>query len=241
MSIFDNEELMKELCSTCSSTSEALDSIGATKSGSSYTLFNKYAEKFGLSPPRKLGGFNNSRIPNHLVFVENSTYRGGGRSLKSRMLELGIPDKCDVCGLGPEWQRKKLNLHVDHINGINSDNRLENLRILCPNCHTQTDTFSGRNQKIKIYKCKDCEAPIKKKSTRCGPCTYKKRKDLKETPYTVWPSDEELKKLVWVKPSTSIAEDLGVSSNAVKKRCKRRGIETPPRGYWSKIRAKEKE
>ncbi len=53
--------------------------------------------------------------------------------------------------------------------------------------------------------------------------------------YVDWPSDEELKALIWVKPATSVAKEIGVSSVAIKKRCKLRGIETPPRGYWSKV------
>lgn len=58
-----------------------------------------------------------------------------------------IPYKCAICGL-TEWQGKNLSLELDHINGINNDNRLENLRFLCPNCHSQTVTYGSKNQKI---------------------------------------------------------------------------------------------
>ena len=53
--------------------------------------------------------------------------------------------KCEICGIS-EWQGKELSLQLDHINGINNDNRIENLRLLCPNCHSQTETFSGRGE-----------------------------------------------------------------------------------------------
>lgn len=53
--------------------------------------------------------------------------------------------KCQTCGLS-EWMGKEIPLTLDHINGINNDNRLENVRILCPNCHSQTDTFCGKNK-----------------------------------------------------------------------------------------------
>lgn len=56
-----------------------------------------------------------------------------------------LPYKCAICGLS-EWNGKTLSLELDHINGINDDNRLENLRFLCPNCHSQTTTYGSRNQ-----------------------------------------------------------------------------------------------
>jgi transposase-like protein len=56
-----------------------------------------------------------------------------------------LPYKCAICGI-TEWNGKTLSLELDHINGINNDNRLENLRFLCPNCHSQTTTYGSRNQ-----------------------------------------------------------------------------------------------
>ena len=55
-----------------------------------------------------------------------------------------LPYMCNECGIS-EWKGNSLSLHLDHINGINNDNRLDNLRFLCPNCHSQTDTFAGKN------------------------------------------------------------------------------------------------
>jgi hypothetical protein len=68
------------------------------------------------------------------------------RMIKDRKL---LPDNCSQCGIGPKWNGVPLVLQYDHINGVNTDQRLENLRSICPNCHTQTDTFGGRNaQKV---------------------------------------------------------------------------------------------
>ena len=67
----------------------------------------------------------------------------GGQYLKTLLVEVaGREYKCEDCGI-TEWQGQNLKLQVDHINGIHHDNRLENLRFLCPNCHSQTETYCG--------------------------------------------------------------------------------------------------
>jgi hypothetical protein len=66
--------------------------------------------------------------------------------VKSRMLLAGLKSpQCERCGLS-EWQGQPLSLELHHVNGDGQDNRLENLRLLCPNCHSQTDTWGGRNK-----------------------------------------------------------------------------------------------
>ena len=57
-----------------------------------------------------------------------------------------LPKVCVLCGLGPEWKGKPLKLHPDHINGDRTDNQFRNFRLLCPNCHSQTETYCGRNK-----------------------------------------------------------------------------------------------
>ncbi|HTD32746.1 MAG TPA: HNH endonuclease signature motif containing protein [Candidatus Elarobacter sp.] len=67
-------------------------------------------------------------------------------NIKHRLIRAGIlQNRCQQCGL-TEWRGKRLSIQIDHINGINDDNRLENLRMLCPNCHSQTETFGSRNR-----------------------------------------------------------------------------------------------
>ena len=80
------------------------------------------------------------------IMVKNSTYANISR-LKERIInENIIPYKCALCGNVGEWMGQKLTLQLDHINGQHFDHRKENLRFLCPNCHSQTETFSGRNK-----------------------------------------------------------------------------------------------
>lgn len=72
------------------------------------------------------------------------------RTVRKRLLEEGIlRHECYECGI-THWFGKALTLQLDHINGINDDNRIENLRMLCPNCHSQTDTFSGKNRRKRV-------------------------------------------------------------------------------------------
>lgn len=81
------------------------------------------------------------------VFFAAGTYRGRFNT-KARLLRDGLkPNRCERCGL-TEWQGKPLTLALHHINGDRLDNRLENLRLLCPNCHSQTDNFAGRNRPL---------------------------------------------------------------------------------------------
>lgn len=67
--------------------------------------------------------------------------------VKIRLLRAGLlENRCSKCGL-TDWQGERLSMHLDHINGVKDDHRLENLRMLCPNCHSQTPTYAGRNVK----------------------------------------------------------------------------------------------
>lgn len=86
---------------------------------------------------------NEKEIDPSKLLCENS--RHTRHVLRSYILRNSIlPYKCDICGIS-QWQGKTLSLELDHINGVNNDNRLENLRFLCPNCHSQTTTYGARN------------------------------------------------------------------------------------------------
>lgn len=89
-----------------------------------------------------------TRYSNEEYYKKDAQRSGNGlrkRLIKDNLLEY----KCALCGNTGEWNGQVLVLQVDHINGDHSNNRLENLRFLCPNCHSQTDTFAGKNVKVK--------------------------------------------------------------------------------------------
>lgn len=79
------------------------------------------------------------------ILVSNSSYKNMTRLKLRLQKELGLEYRCDNCKIS-EWLDKPISLQLDHINGINNDHRLENLRLLCPNCHSQTETFAGKNK-----------------------------------------------------------------------------------------------
>jgi len=88
------------------------------------------------------------------IFTENSTYNR--TNLRTRVLKEKLIDYvCAICNINGYWNNKELKLQIDHINGIATDNRINNLRFLCPNCHSQTETFgtknSATNKKNKIF------------------------------------------------------------------------------------------
>lgn len=111
------------------------------------SIITKYEIDVSHFKGKSHGTSNNAKLRLEEILIENSTY-GNLRSLKSRLLkENKMVYSCVECGID-DWNGKKLTLQLDHINGINNDNRLENLRLLCPNCHSQTKTFGGGNTKL---------------------------------------------------------------------------------------------
>ena len=99
-------------------------------------------------------GSNKNTKPWNHVPVEKYLKKGiivkSGR-LKVKLIEAGlIEDKCSKCGLGTVWNNEPIVLELDHIDGDKSNNLLENLRVICPNCHSQTPTFRGRNKKAQV-------------------------------------------------------------------------------------------
>jgi hypothetical protein len=172
-----------------------------------------------------------------------------------------LEEKCDICGLGIIWNKKPLVLQLDHINGNTLDDRIENLRLLCPNCHSQTRTYCGKEQKEKKLLEKFDKAVLEELLEKNDLDTVKnilktssyflsklikkfgiKYKCKRKPPQVVRKfeiSKEELEKLIKEKPYEQIGKMFNVTGNAIKKRCKILGIELPKnrRGYWAKVYA----
>jgi len=116
------------------------------KSKSTNSLLKKRAIELNLDFNHfKISGYNPAPIEELLTNERKISYSSHG--LKKRLISEGLKQhKCECCGI-TEWNGKPAPIELDHINGNHHDNRLENLRILCPNCHAQTDTYRGKNKK----------------------------------------------------------------------------------------------
>ena len=145
-----NKEEILYLIENSKSINEILKNLNVNANGSgAYRTFRNHCNRLGLEPPVYNNG--NSVIGPKIdlvnILVENSSYQNISR-LKQRLIKEKILNyKCVECGNEGEWMGKPITLQLDHINGVHNDNRIENLRFMCPNCHSQTDTHSGKNKK----------------------------------------------------------------------------------------------
>ena len=161
-------------------------------------------------PKNKAANLKNKK-PLTEILAEKSKYTNT-HCLKRRLVKEGILDYiCSNCGIS-SWQGKPISLHLDHINGINNDHRLENLRILCPNCHSQTPTYAGK--KLKRNRCCiECNVQITKGATKCRKCNLSQERVKKIT----WPEMSKLIEMIKESNWSAVARKLNVSDNAVRK------------------------
>ena len=233
MAKIDNftEQELREIVENSFSMNEVIDKLGyATHSGGSHNTVKKRIELYNIDISH-FGSIKGIKRTEENVFIENST---ASQATLRRWYKKGeyTPYICSICGQEPIWQGKDLTLILDHINGSNHDDRLENLRWVCPNCNQQLDTTNGKNlrnlrnknnnknnnnnnynyNKILNY-CIDCGKEISRGAMRCISCEQARRHC--EKPIT----REELKRLIRNTPFTRIGEQFGVSDNAIRKWC----------------------
>lgn len=146
---------------SCQYCGRCIDNNGSLKAHELVCKMNPNPAKWARSPlagvqrgtPSPLRGIKTGRspswdkkFPDSILFCENCKVSRGAvkRTVLRRKL---IEYKCSCCGIEPFWNGKPMPLVLDHVNGINNDNRLENLRFVCSNCDTQLETYKSRNIK----------------------------------------------------------------------------------------------
>ena len=144
-----SDEQFREIIANSFSYSDCLRALGlGTRGGSSTDVLKRRIQELGCSTEhfnRGAGGGSYQKYTMEEILTKDSNYVAISR-LKKRLVNEGyLQYKCACCGI-TEWQGKPITLQLDHINGDNRDHRIENLRFLCPNCHSQTETYAGKNK-----------------------------------------------------------------------------------------------
>lgn len=143
-----------ELVNKCSCISDVLRELDYSTNGNSWgnQIVKERMEKLNLffTKKNKNYGKDNIALPLEKVLIKDSEYNR--TKLKERLIKEGLKEyKCECCGI-TEWNNKPIALQLHHINGIHNDNRLSNLQLLCPNCHSQTDNFGTRGRGTAIIR-----------------------------------------------------------------------------------------
>lgn len=159
------KEWLEDLCVNSYSYMEVLRKAGRKIAGGSCETLKNKIEEFGIDishftgqrwfdTPGKVSNFTGQSKEKYKfdeIFIKNSPVRR--KVIREYIKRHNLLEyKCEKCNCDGKWQDGEISLELDHINGDNTDNRLENLRYLCPNCHALTDTYRGRNIRLKNIK-----------------------------------------------------------------------------------------
>jgi len=214
------------------SYAEALRRLGLRSAGGNWRTLKRYAAEVWHIPvdhfdPRAAQREAQRRRhipprPLEEVLVVDSTYSRG--TLKRRLFGEGLKDRrCELCGQGEEWRGRTMALILDHVNGKATDNRLVNLRIVCPNCAATFDTHCGRNLRL-VRSCETCGAEFKAGhraqrwcGSRCAQLGDAGRRGHIKLRRAVRPPYEQLVAAVRAEGFSAVGRAYGVSDNAIRK------------------------
>ncbi len=149
-----DEEMLRAVAPSCRGIAEVIRALGLEPSGGRQRLVRDEIRRLGLDTSHFLGQGHLRGIPSGrrlppesvLVFRPEQFFRAKSPIIRRALITTGVPERCVGCGTGPAWRGKPLTLELDHINGDFRDNRRENLRFLCPNCHATTDNYCRKKR-----------------------------------------------------------------------------------------------
>lgn len=141
-----NKDNLKRAISSSETKAETIRNLGLRPLGGNRSSLNKYIEKYEID----ISHFKELKITPLEEVLEGKHPEYPRYALKKSLLKRGIlKNECSVCGNKGFHNGKPLRMWLDHINGVNNDHRIKNLRMICPNCETQSDTYSGRDKFLK--------------------------------------------------------------------------------------------
>ncbi len=207
-----SKENLVDVVKTSRNKIEVFKKLGLRSAGGNWTTLKKYLNLYDIDYSHFTKTYNKP-FESELfeILVENSEY--SRHSLKKRLYKEGLLSPiCSMCGQDENWNGMKISLIIDHINGVYNDNRIENLRIVCPNCNAGLETFSGRNIKIekKTYLC-ECGKEKTKSGRMCVDCYSKSRRKVERPKY------EDLIKSVGDIGYSATSRIYSVSDRTIKK------------------------
>lgn len=241
---FEYEEVKMALEGS-SSVKEFLINLGLKVNNGNYRKAEAIAKYNGLKLVKHDSTTNGqllskaNKIPDDEFFVDGILRNGN--SIKKRLLSKGIPDICAECGQEPFWNGKPLVLTVDHIDGNKFNNLIDNLRILCWHCHSQTDTYSN-NRGRKVYNYCPCGVRIVKTRKYCDKCRPNKLDNLdKGRKVSIdYPEIDDIIRVVQDSGGWSSCERiLGIGQNSLRKHLRRNGIEPKDIQYIRRLNGDE--
>jgi hypothetical protein len=227
---YTQEEARAAVASSLS-FAETLRRLGKCPTGGASQVLRKWTVIWGISTDHfdpyaaSRGRRAQGCISLDEILVEGSTYHRG--KLKERLFESGLKARvCEMCGLGEVWHGRRMSLILDHVNGVSTDNRIENLRIVCPNCAATLDTHCGRKLRLEPRECALCGAAFQPKyadnrycSAWCGQRHDRShlRGPRPESRKVERPTYEQLVSEVQTMGYCTVGRKYGVSDNAIRK------------------------
>ncbi|MEV7235862.1 HNH endonuclease signature motif containing protein [Streptomyces sp. NPDC051020] len=140
---------LREAVAASCTIAELLRMLDRPDNGHQRGLLRQWISDEGLTTSHFLGqahqrgkpGTTPVKPPEEILVKHDGKRRATTMLIRRALCEVGLPERCEECGTGPLWHGNPMTLEIDHINGDWSDDRVENLRLLCPNCHAITDTW----------------------------------------------------------------------------------------------------